>query len=334
MPGRVFAVFLAALAVHATSALGGEFSLGLPVSCVYGKTCWITKHVDHDLGPGVRDFACGRLADDTHNGVDFALRDEVEMAKGVEVLAAAAGTVNRVRDGAADVNVRIGGKDRVEKMECGNGVLIDHGGGWQTQYCHLRMGSLAVSSGMKVEEGQKLGLIGMSGMAELPHLHFTVRHDGKIIDPFLGRPMGEADKERCVDTQASIWKPDVLDQLPYRPVVALNAGFTAGEISVPESRSGKWRHVSLHSDSPRIRLFADIIGIGAGDQVTLKVLGPDGNLLLNRSIEIEKSHLQWFIALGPNLVKGKWKTGKYLGLATVRRQDQLFVVEAETKIVD
>ena len=156
MPGRIFAVFLAALAVHATSALGGEFSLGLPVSCVYGKTCWITKHVDHDLGPGVRDFACGRLADDTHNGVDFALRDEVEMAKGVEVLAAAAGTVNRVRDGAADVNVRIGGKDRVEKMECGNGVLIDHGGGWQTQYCHLRMGSLAVSSGMKVEEGQKL----------------------------------------------------------------------------------------------------------------------------------------------------------------------------------
>jgi murein DD-endopeptidase MepM/ murein hydrolase activator NlpD len=334
MAWRVWNSLFLWLALISPQALAADFALDLPVACTYGKDCWITKHVDHDLGPGVRDFACGRLADDTHNGVDFALRDEVEMMKGVEVLAAADGTVNRVRDGMPDTNVRLSGKDPILKMECGNGLLIDHPGGWQTQYCHMRMGSLAVSSGMKVKAGQVLGLIGMSGMAELPHLHFMVRHEGKIIDPFSGRAMGQADDTSCGNVAGSVWKPEALEKLPYRPVVALNAGFTPGDITVPESRSGKWRQAPFFRDSARLRLFADIIGSGAGDQLTMKILGPDGSLIFNQVSRIEKPSLQRFEVRGPSLVKGRWRPGRYQGVVSVQRQDQVFSVEAETQIIE
>jgi murein DD-endopeptidase MepM/ murein hydrolase activator NlpD len=66
----------------------------------------------------------------------------------------------------------------------GNGVVIDHGNGWETQYCHLKQGSVQVVTGETVTTGTALGQIGQSGRAEFPHVHFAVRHEGAKIDPF------------------------------------------------------------------------------------------------------------------------------------------------------
>jgi murein DD-endopeptidase MepM/ murein hydrolase activator NlpD len=104
--------------------------------------------------------------------------------EGVEVQASAPGRVIGVRDGVDDISVRTIGKAAVVGQECGNGAVIEHGNGWSTQYCHMAKGSLRIKQGDLVDLGQPLGLVGLSGDTEFPHLHFTVRHQGRIVDPF------------------------------------------------------------------------------------------------------------------------------------------------------
>ena len=104
--------------------------------------------------------------------------------------AAADGVVKATRDGMADVSIRETGREAVSGREAGNGVLIDHGGGWETQYSHLLFGSVSVEPGDRVVAGTPLGMIGLSGQTEFPHLHFTLRRRGMAIDPYTGSSRG------------------------------------------------------------------------------------------------------------------------------------------------
>lgn len=63
----------------------------------------------------------------------------------------------------------------------GNYVVIDHGGGWKTLYAHCS--SLLVSWGQQVEQGETIALVGDTGLATGPHLHFELTHDGVYLNP-------------------------------------------------------------------------------------------------------------------------------------------------------
>ena len=66
----------------------------------------------------------------------------------------------------------------------GTTVLLDHGEGWQTLYAHLH--EAIVVSGVWLEQGQPLGMVGMTGSATGPHLHFELRRQGAellALDP-------------------------------------------------------------------------------------------------------------------------------------------------------
>ncbi|WP_098410577.1 M23 family metallopeptidase [Thioclava sp. ES.031] len=154
----------------------------MPVECTLGQDCYIQNYVDRDPGPGARDAGCGGLTYDRHKGTDFALLTEAQMQAGVQVIAAAPGRVIATRDGEPD-GAYASGQTAAGK-ECGNGIVIDLGHGWQTQYCHLRDGSISVTRGDQVAAGAPLGLVGQSGKAEFPHLHLSLRHDDTVIDPF------------------------------------------------------------------------------------------------------------------------------------------------------
>jgi murein DD-endopeptidase MepM/ murein hydrolase activator NlpD len=103
-----------------------------------------------------------------HLGVDFAGRE------GATIQAIAAGVVS-----FADF-----------RHGYGNCVEINHGNGYVTRYAHNRANLVAV--GDKVEKGQVIALMGATGHATGPHLHFEVLHYGKVVNPlkYINRKSG------------------------------------------------------------------------------------------------------------------------------------------------
>ncbi len=63
----------------------------------------------------------------------------------------------------------------------GNCIIIDHGSGWSTMYGHCS--KLSVSRGQTVRKGQTIGRVGSTGWSTGPHLHWTVYHNGKAVNP-------------------------------------------------------------------------------------------------------------------------------------------------------
>ena len=99
------------------------------------------------------------------------------MKKGVPVVVVGV-VVKAVRDGMKDVDVAIAGVKSVEGRECGNGLVVSHRGGWETQYCHLRRGSVAVKAGDAVSRGQRLG---WSVFWAVPSFHMSISRSAKAI---------------------------------------------------------------------------------------------------------------------------------------------------------
>jgi murein DD-endopeptidase MepM/ murein hydrolase activator NlpD len=67
----------------------------------------------------------------------------------------------------------------------GRVILIDHGRGVATVYCHND--ELLVRVGEKVEKGQAIARSGNSGRSTGPHLHYQLDLAGQAVDPLRYR---------------------------------------------------------------------------------------------------------------------------------------------------
>lgn len=65
----------------------------------------------------------------------------------------------------------------------GNYIVLDHGDGLMTRYHHCK--ELCVDQGASVKAGETIALVGQTGQATGPHLHFEVRQDGVAQDPTI-----------------------------------------------------------------------------------------------------------------------------------------------------
>lgn len=297
------------------AAAEAPYELALPLDCAPGETCWILRHVDLEPGPGARDYACGRLTADGHKGTDFAIRDLAAMLEGVEVRAAASGVVDALRDGVADVSVEEIGHEAVAGIQCGNGIRLDHGDGWTSWYCHLRRGSLRVREGDQVRAGQPLGLVGMSGEASFPHLHFDLRQGDRPIDPFVGLERDRA----CGAGPRPLWREDVLAALDYQPVIVTNAGFATAPPKGEDIRAGYHDVRALPTSSPALVVWVHAYWLEAGDLVRFTVEGPDGALVVDHATTIERDRARWFGFAGERRPGEHWPAGGYRGELVLER---------------
>lgn len=98
-----------------------------------------------------------------HTGVDLAV------SEGTEVKVTADGVVRRASEDA--VNGRV--------------VIVDHGRGVSTAYCHNSR--LDVTTGQRVKAGDVIALSGTTGRSTGPHVHYQLELGHKPMDPFAFR---------------------------------------------------------------------------------------------------------------------------------------------------
>ena len=68
----------------------------------------------------------------------------------------------------------------------GNVVVVKHAGRYSSVYAHNRRN--LVSQGSFVEKGQEIAVVGATGNATGPHLHFEIRNERRPDDPLLYLP--------------------------------------------------------------------------------------------------------------------------------------------------
>ena len=294
------------------------FGLTLPIACNPGLTCWIPNFIDMDPGPGIQDFNCGLNTYNGHKGTDFAIANLRIMRQGVDVLAAAQGVVKGVRNNMPDVNFRWLDRTRLSGNECGNGTVIDHGNGWETQYCHLREGSVAVQKGQQVATGDKLGLVGLSGLTEFPHLHFSLRRHGAVVDPF------NVTGEKCGDRGTKLWTRDTRQKLSYRPSAVYNMGFAARKPNPHKARLGLYD--TDHVSGPVETLFVtmEIFGAEPHDQIVTKLSNSSGRITTQRKVilTVNRRKARLFHATGFRKKNQTWPRGTFKADVEVFREGE------------
>ncbi|MGO4129057.1 M23 family metallopeptidase [Inquilinus sp. YAF38] len=313
------------VAPAAVSAQETEPRFAWPAACTLGQDCFIQNYVDAVAGPRFGNFRCDRLGYNGDNGTDIRLRDLAAMRKGVDILAAADGTVIGVRDGEPDISVKERGAEAVKGKTAGNGVTIDHGGGWHTRYAHMKQGSVAVKPGDAVKAGQKLGQIGLSGNTEFPHVEFSVFKEDKgdtFLDPFTALPV----ESGCEKTGHSLWAADI----PYIPTALLIAGFAAGPADWETARRGEYADVKGGRNAPLV-MWAESFGVRAGDTQTVTITDPDGKPVHRDRTVLAESKNLWSVFSGRRAPPEGWTAGTYTGRYQLERNSAL-VVDTERQV--
>lgn len=309
-------VLCALLFPFATSAVAEGFLLGLPIDCdLDADRCYIQQYMDHDPGPGVADYRCEGLSYDGHKGTDFGLPSLRDMAEGVPVIASAPGTVAGLRDGMPDTGYTPETAAEIENRECGNGVVLRHDDGWETQYCHLRQGSIVVTRGQDVAKGDVLGLVGQSGRAAFPHVHLSVHKDGEKIDPF--DPDGT---QTCASSSSdrTLWATPPR----YEPGGLIDIGFATTIPDYSAVKAGTADTDMLMADAPALVVFGFVFGVRKGDVLRLTLTGPSGTVI-TQDHRFDRKQAQSFRAIGKRRGAAHWPSGRYIGTARLLRDGSI-----------
>ncbi len=303
-------------------------SFELPIRCDLGRDCFIQNYFDHDPGRHWRDYACGPLSYDKHLGTDFRLLDLPQMKAGVAVVAAADGTVVRIRDGEPDISVAKRGRTALQGRDAGNGVLLDHGDGWESQYNHMRRGSVRVKPGDHVRAGDLLGLVGLSGNTAFPHVDFAVRKDGKPIDPFS--PKADAP---CGASESTLWSNDVLPALRYRPTGLLIAGFSTSLPTRDKAEAGDYSVADMTPDGDALIFWTEAFGLRAGDKQVIELRGPGGEVLVHNEHHVEGDKAVWFTFAGKRRTGERWPAGAYRARFRIERAGEIVIDESREAVI-
>jgi murein DD-endopeptidase MepM/ murein hydrolase activator NlpD len=118
---------------------------------------------------------------------NYGQKRSYETHPGIDIPITVGTPVSAIADGSVEVaNMNFNG-------QCGGTIDIKYDDGFWSRFCH--MSKIDVSSGMKVKQGQVVGLSGGkvgalgSGNSQGPHLHFTLKKNGQTVNPmdYIGK---------------------------------------------------------------------------------------------------------------------------------------------------
>lgn len=277
--------------------------------------------MDRQPGREKADYQCRPQTEDKHNGTDIVIRDLGAMEQGIGVRAAAAGRVLAIRDGMPDVVVTEERRKQIMKQGCGNVLIIGHGGGWQTQYCHMKKDSLLVKKGDRVLAGQAIGEVGLSGLTEYPHLHFMVQQrQAKTIqyyDPFDGGLFEQGCSTENESKAKSFWdKPlDHVGPIVMPPLVSLN----------PVTRQTMWQTQAddLPANAPTIFIQARGFHTLEGDIWRFELNGPSGAKRFR--YDVKQTRQRQLVGANANFKhpNGAFSGGDWTATVTLRRNGDI-----------
>ncbi len=264
-------VFIAALVAPAASHAFP--TLEWPLEHAMNQGVLLGNYPDDDPASGpFHDYMNSNGTGDGHSGTDFGVHSFRAMDRGENVFAAASGVVSFKQDGKFDRNLGFPWPDD------GNYLIIDHGDGSSASYLHLRKYSLTVDVGESVQAGQLLGLVGSSGYAWGPHLHFEVAsHSPTWVprDPWQGPG----------NPQPGLWE----SQAPYvwnDAILIHDAGVTTeplaggdfGNIPYGTLLEGLWPAAVFGIGEPEIAIWIFFQG-NPGGQFRIELRKPNNQLL-------------------------------------------------------
>eukprot|EP00752_Nemacystus_decipiens_P019563 g17619.t1 len=270
--------------------------------------------VDVDPGLGVLDPVCGIASYNGHTGTDIRTAQLIDVGSYGTVIAAADGVVSGFRDGMPDRLIE-NDTDRaaLQGRDCGNGVVIDHENGLQTQYCHLAQGSVRVEHGQEVSRGDVLGSIGLSGSTQFPHLELIVRRDGDVVDPFTGRSSGDD----CEGARETLWADPTLVDAALQPTRIIGAGLAAGVFN--HSTLVREDPLPLYVGAEAIVAWTWALNVREGDVFLVELVGPDGFTYRGMSEPVESNSAAFTDISGR---RAEIVAGRYFGAVGVFRNGE------------
>ena len=316
-------------------ASDAKFKLRFPVACTLDSDCWILAVPDTAAEKDkAQDHLCGSYSEDGLEGTRIAIRDEAAMKEGFDVIAAAPGKVLRLRDGETDQFADAAKADEIRKAkkDCGNGIIIDHGNDWLTQYCHLKQGSFKVKSGDEVRAGQSLAQIGLSGLTPHPQLQFTLRKKDQVINPFTANPVATGCGAAAGAT--SMWAGHIkLDAFNL-----FSAGFHGEKPDLSALKSGEvFSEPTTKSD--RITFWIGYFAARSKDRIEVTLFNPNGALLVQQDFVQDQPQQIQHYAISKDFPAGQIFKGTYKGVVRVTRvlpngETATGTLERELKIKD
>ncbi|MBT4908114.1 MAG: M23 family metallopeptidase [Rhodospirillaceae bacterium] len=330
LAGLLFGLFAAGRHAYAqeTALSGADPKFEFPAGCEIGRDCWFFAYMDHDPSDNYRDRMCGLRTYNAHKGTDIA---PVEPDAPIAVIAAADGVVLGIRDGMDDSIMRVRDETRMA-AQCGNGVRLDHGNGWTSQYCHLQRGSVSVQRGARVTAGQILGWIGSSGRSELRHLHFQVERDGTPVDPFNGEaPSSPVQCDVTGVTDQALWQATERREISgYTPSSFHRAGITTGVPDRERVLSEGYPDTGA-VDADALVGYVVLLGVISGATLDTLITGPDGRRIFENRRTLDQDRARLFTFTGPRRKSKTWPPGAYRVRFVLSGEGATGAFQVETK---
>lgn len=332
---KFIAIFTASFLLFTQETLAIELSN--PLACDMENNCFIQTYVDHSSAPHTqkntdpaKDFSCGPLAKKGYWATDFRVT-YYNPNKAPAVLAAADGKVIAIRRTMPDsIHTTYTPYQIPLGKEAGNSIIIKHESGFETQYNHLKFGSILVAEGQNIKQGEKIAEVGSSGRTVLPKLGFSVRENGLPVDPFSYGTVWA-----CGNTDASLWKQEIAHTFNYKETGIARAGFSEHIPEAAHLRTGlgikQVRRISPES----IIFWADFYGIQKDDIIYMRIQDPTGQLFAEQESIARTDYPVWLGYVGRKNNTGALTSGIYTAEVLLQRNgthiilSQLYEIEIE-----